>query len=199
MPVFSRYGKVVLFRHVPKTGGTTLNQLVSKISSVKVSLYDPGHKEERVFGISPQHFDNRHLSELFPDMNIFHLDFMIVRNPLERLKSEWRSRQLRNAGSRQPFASWVAESLEKAEKNLETDDNHFQPMISFLGSNTQVFRLEDGLERPLKRLFRTLGFLRYRVDKRNTTSQYFEDVACSDDLKRAVQVWYREDYEYFSY
>ena len=120
MPAYRISNKNVLFIHIPKTGGTTIEAFLS--SHGPMSLHGRGEKilrpyrSSRLSGHIPvQHFDASLLEVMF-DRSFFDYAFLVVREPVERLKSEYRfARELGRVEARLPFGAWTALELATRE------------------------------------------------------------------------------------
>ena len=81
------------------------------------------------------------------------LVFALVRNPVERLVSEYRYQRHQRRGTRLgrilaclPFSLWLRVMLMVAVRNPYAFDNHLRPQSDFVPHEAQVFALEAGLE-----------------------------------------------------
>jgi hypothetical protein len=92
MSVFSRDHLRVLYVHVPKTGGTSIEFFFDK-NGFAVTFVDRGGAGSIVpmMKCSPQHLHAEQLHAIF-HVNRFTYSFMTVRNPIDRLVSEYRMR-----------------------------------------------------------------------------------------------------------
>lgn len=93
MPVFQRDGKKVLFLHVPKAGGTSIEEFFKK-NDWEISFLDRGGdlSWNKFMKCSPQHMHAEILEKIFK-INSFHAIFITVRHPFERIKSEFKWRK----------------------------------------------------------------------------------------------------------
>lgn len=145
MPFVEFNGRRLMFIHIPRTGGT----------SVEASLNRVGLLHLKAMGIStglrvtPQHFRSVDVEQLFAD-GFFSDVFTVCRDPYRRLESEYRMRQeIEVAGffeKARPFSVWLEEVVNACRSNREYLDNHIRPQVDFLGRNTRIFKLEDGLD-----------------------------------------------------
>lgn len=154
MPAYRIRNKNVLFIHVPKTGGTTVESFLE--THGKSSLHNQGGKLLKPISNSfltrslpLQHFHAELLVAMFaPDF--FDYTFMIVRDPLERMKSEYRhSRALGRLDTRLNFEWWVRLMLGLTALAPNLRNNHFRPQSQYKCFNAEVFQLEDGMEHIL--------------------------------------------------
>ena len=203
MPVYRIRNKNVLFIHVPKTGGTTVENFLE--THGKVSLHNQGLKLLKPFSDSVltrslplQHFHAELLEAMFaPDF--FDYAFMIVRNPLERIRSEYRhSKSLDRIDTRLNFQHWVWMMLGLAAYAPNLRNNHFRPQSLFKCFKAEVFKLEDGMEHILASVCARLGIPKPEQipHERKMTGTPFE---VTPETKARIAAFYASDYQTFAY
>lgn len=162
MPILKHDGRLILFVHIPKTGGTSVEAYMRQKGPL--SFYN----NSRLDGMSatPQHLHQAMLERLFCQ-DFFDGKFTILRDPLDRLISEfrWRARVpdpkyarfgLRDLSRRGKFLihgkkrffdfdEWVTFVFERYERDPFFYDNHLRPQHEFLNGDETLFLLEDGL------------------------------------------------------
>ncbi|WP_278235135.1 sulfotransferase family 2 domain-containing protein [Isoptericola sp. AK164] len=208
MPVFVRDDKSVLFVHVPKTGGTSIENLF-RSSGYRMSYCDrrSGTKGPWFNGYrraSPQHM-HREALEAELRLDRFTAIFMVVRDPVARFRSEYVMRNYRDL--RTDAASvdrWAAGALEGYLENPYLHDNHLRPQSEFYVPGSEVFRYEDGLDRAIERLDSVydlgVGSTVPRAQRpEEAAGVSTADVEVSDRLRRGLREFYRSDYEQFGY
>ena len=84
MPFFSNKNYKILFIHIPKTGGTTIEDFLC--DSFKISFHTIGVPS--ALKITPQHLQIKDIELLFNGKE-WDYAFSVVRSPYERLKSEF--------------------------------------------------------------------------------------------------------------
>jgi hypothetical protein len=156
MPFIEYGGKKILFIHIPKTGGTTVETWLSSISPLNFHC----NGVPLVSRCTPQHYRLRDFRQLF-NRKYFDYCFSIVRNPYDRLESEYRMQiALRRAEffrTGPPFSLWLERSLSTQKKEPFHLDNHLRPQWEFLGSGIDIFKFEDGLQRIVQHIATQLG------------------------------------------
>jgi hypothetical protein len=207
MPVYRRNGRAVLFIHVPKTGGTSVEQLF------KASGWEPAYLDTKVgpgslnylSWCSPQHLHGTLLQSLLR-LDRFDLVFTVVRDPVARFRSEyvWRTRKRDDVSTGADAVNkWLLKSMASYRKNPYLYDNHFRPQHEFLVPGTTVLKLEDGLAEALKDLSDThdLGLEgepeRFRDSQ--TNSRKSRDVEVSTGTKLLLRKLYKKDFSTFGY
>jgi hypothetical protein len=201
MPLFVKQTKAVLYVHVPKTGGSSVEQCLVA-NSFRTEFLDGGAKVSfnRYRVCSPQHMHAELLLALLLPQTIDYM-FMTVRHPLARLVSEYRMRR-RVAEEALPLDAWVESTFDHYARNPYLHDNHIRPQSAFLIPGCEVFKLEDRLgARLLSRIEDRTGLtLEHRVIGRANTDDG-EAVAAAEIAKvePRVRAFYRQDYEAFGY
>ncbi|WP_036283808.1 sulfotransferase family 2 domain-containing protein [Methylocystis sp. ATCC 49242] len=195
MPLYKMDGKLALFVHVPKAGGTTIEFCLARYC---VGFLDREFRPG-VFPCSPQHFHGKMIEQLF---NVKELDyiFMTVRHPVSRLKSEYKWRR-RFFKLETEFNEWLVSSLAAFQKNNFVYDNHLRPMVDFLLPSAEVFKLEDGLSAVTARLEALMPGTKLALSPGHEMSSGDapENLALSKDALSLVENIYREDFDRFGY
>lgn len=195
MPVIRISDKQVLFIHVPKTGGSSIEARLTELGPVQLGAQNARNG----FPCSPQHFHNTLLEQLFGAED-FDWAFMIVRHPVSRMVSQYRfeihKRRLPRPAP--PFTRWLSETLLARRDNPYLRDNHMRPQHEFEAFGAEVFRFEDGLDAPLVAFGRAVGVavegvLHWR--KRSAAMP----VAPSDADVALIRRAYAEDFERYGY
>ena len=203
MPAYRIRNKNVLFIHVPKTGGTTVESFLethgkSSLHNQGVKLLKPLSDSFLTRSLPLQHFHADLLVAMFaPDF--FDYTFMIVRDPLERLKSEYRhSRALGRIDTRLNFEHWLRLMLGLTIFAPNLRNNHFRLQSQFKCFNAEVFKLESGMEHILGSVCARLGLPAPGKipHERKMTGSSFEVTPLAKARIRAV---YDADYRMFSY
>ena len=168
MPCVRANGKLLFFAHVPKTGGSSVEDYLAARFG-PLSMLDRGWFGYRYGGggarsagllTSPQHLTAADAGRLFqtpPDWS-----FAVVRDPVARIVSEYRYmaargrrpwRWLAKAG----FSPWLHTVLRAARHDPTIFDNHLRPQSDIVPAEAEVFRLEDGLDALIARIDAVTG------------------------------------------
>ena len=152
MTIFTKQGIKILFIHIPKTGGTTFAETMTDLGW-EPSFYIRGMTPGEISHLrtTPQHYHAGILKRIF-NLDEFELQLSIVRNPFDRLKSEfyWQRikayRQGKAHGKPLSFPDpihWFR-SVKKAYKSDKfIHDNHIRPQKQFITASTEIFKLEQ--------------------------------------------------------
>lgn len=140
----------------------------------------------------------------FFEPSFFDYAFTIIRNPFDRLESEYRMRMIVQAeqlvGKHTDFPIWLNAQLDAFERNPFHLDNHMRPLWHFTSDRTEVFRFEDGVDQIIAKVAAKTGLPQPEVIPRVMTSDRFNGVIEWDqsDILR-VQTIYQKDFETFGY
>ena len=150
MPIATISAKLVYFAHVPRCGGTSVeNYLRGRFGPL--ALLDRQFIADPLLRTwcrsSPQHMEVAVLDRLIPPA-FFAATFALVRHPADRLASVFRFQRdiERTIDPATGFTTW----LDGLPKRLAEDpfhlDNHLRPMTDLVPANAVIFRLENGME-----------------------------------------------------
>lgn len=155
MPVYEGRGKRILFVHIPKTGGTSIEAAFRR-----AGFEETYHsKEFTPRGCRPQHFTAADLVQEFPGLP-FDYVFAVVRDPAMRFSSErvWRAGHVAKSGGPIPdFESFATDWLGRYDANPSAGDNHFRPQVEFLLPHMDLYRFEDGIDWIMSRVATRVG------------------------------------------
>jgi hypothetical protein len=198
MPIFRFQNRVILFIHIPKSGGTSLNAWLR--TQAPENLYMKHRRP--MLPLVPQHFHAELVDALFAP-GFFDYSFCVTRNPYARILSEYNYRitrpKLVNQILPKPsFKAWLTTTFQRYGKDPYIFSNHVRPQHEFPIEGTEVFRLEDGLERVGARLQDLTGSTfpdeipRHNTSEKSTT----EITEAQADL---IHSFYKTDFERFGY
>ncbi|MEQ6896917.1 sulfotransferase family 2 domain-containing protein [Microbacterium sp. KR10-403] len=207
MPVFRKNGKNILFIHVPKCGGSSV-EYSFRDSGYRVEYRDPklGRKSlNHLRTCSPQHMHAEMLRQTLR-VERFELVFMIVREPIARFRSEYvYLHRKHEAVSRKAadVSAWARKEFRAYEKDPFVLDNHLRPQSEFWMPEAVVYRLEDGFDAMLDDL-NTRFHVGVTAAERALHSEKevgfpSSEVELSDDLTQHLRGFYHDDFERFGY
>ena len=212
MPIYTYNNRNILFIHIPKCGGSSFSREMSRIG-MKEYLTIRGHNFTKINFLSctPQHYDAEKLKKVLDFSNINQI-LILVRNPFQRLKSEyyWQLQNNIEKGSKSP-AEWVEMMFREYSENNNVYDNHIRPQIDFIkGFNSaNIIKLEnDGLRHavnavrasfeisPTQYLFKS--FVSAKIhDKKSKRIKKIEEAF--DLIKSEIEFFYKDDYKFLGY
>ncbi|WP_026820794.1 sulfotransferase family 2 domain-containing protein [Arthrobacter castelli] len=207
MPIFKKDGRNFLFVHVPKTGGTTIEN-VFRDSGYQVLYLDGKMGREAVNHVrrcTPQHMHAEMLQTNFR-LERFDATFMMVRDPLNRFKSEyiWRNRKGLKGVDAESVNSWGAKAFRKYRTDNFLFDNHLRPQVDFYVPGSNVYYFETGMQFVVDDLNRRFGLdvgpnIPRLKDGQKETGFSSKDVVVSPKMETAVKEFYEADYLRFGY
>ena len=204
MTLFIKDKQSILFLHVPKCGGSSIDRLF-KDNGYTATLELRGLPPQDCLVASPQHLTSQNLKSIV-NMKELNNIFTLVRNPYERIISEfnWQFRDAKPCNT-PDINAWVIESLKNASNDLSYSDNHFRPSIDFIdsGQPCKIFKLEDGIEYIVEYFVREQGSTK-KIDIPNEKkAQSFANSIKKQELNPSaitkINQFYKHDFEAFDY
>lgn len=207
MPLYRIGNKIVLFVHIPKTGGSTIEAWLNELGPR--ALISPRAYEGLL--VTPQHFHANLLEKIVPQ-DFYDDSFCIVRDPIERLMSEYRWRKKprekrfrlrrdREEGVDQSrdFARWVRKQIKQTRKHPLTADNHIRPQSDFLGlAKSRVYRFEDGFEAIMSDLAKQWNVPAPEYIPHENSTQKLP-MHLDDKTRKLIDHFYAEDFKLLGY
>lgn len=202
MPVFVRDDRRVLFVHVPKTGGSAVEDAF-RDDGWDVHFLDRTsrrHPAQQLRRCSPQHM---HAALLEQTLRLDRVDlgFTVVREPLARFRSEylWRHREDPQLEAAE-VERWGRRVLERYAQDPFVRDNHIRPQSEFVLPNTRVHRYEDGLQAAVDDVYRSLGLGGTATVPRAPGSPVGSaEVPLTGGFTARLREFYEQDFERFGY
>ena len=212
MPIYRINGRNLLFIHIPKTGGSTIEKWLGQLAPA-------GCLQRTKTGLCPcpaQHLHAAALQELFPP-GFFDLVFSIVRRPDARIRSEyfWRmsGKKIRHGLLRRGptfetasteavqnhFDGWLKNAFKEQRNDPYYKSNHIRPQHEFTAfEGCRSLRFEDGLDAAVLEIAQALNVpppdaLPHEKKTRSPS------LSLSDAQLRRIRTFYAEDYRTFGY
>ncbi len=210
MPLYHINGKLILFMHIPKTGGTSVDTWLRGLG--RPILGSIG-KEIDWLPCVPQHLHAEALAKLVPH-GTPDFAFAIVRHPEKRMISEFfhrhkdkRTRRIGPYLRRRAFDEMTAEQMSryfevwqdrafaKFRKHPFWDDNHVRPQSAFTDwPGLHVFRFEDGLQSVYDKVTGELGLPpEGEVPRLNESRKH--DLILTERAKSRIRAFYARDFD----
>lgn len=191
--------KKCIFIHIPKTAGTSIEQFIRDNGSNNLLFI--GVRNNR----SLQHLTAYELKMMIPYIYKQYYKFSIVRNPYDKLLSEYYWNPSINIGykngkSKKDFLKNVIEIVQNKKYFNDIYNDHFIPQYNFLFYKNkllvnQLFKYED--------LEWVSNFLKKKLKiKRNfpyLNKNNIEKEGWDDDEKEIIYNLYKNDFLYFGY
>ncbi len=201
MPIYRIHNRNILFIHVPKTGGTSVEKFLETVA--EPGLHNQSRKLLRDFSsgwlapsLAMQHFDRKLLEAMFPN-NFIDYAFMIVRHPVDRLISEYRhSRTHGRLDSRLPFNAWAQLVLRIARWEPHFRNNHFLPQANFRCFDADVYHFEDGIDNIIFDVSSKLELPKPdQIPHEKKTDS--EKINISESTLKFIRINYKEDFIFY--
>ena len=152
---------------------------------------------------SPQHLQYDVYNKLF-DLNRFDYIFASVRNPLDRLFSEFKWHLKNSKDLRiEDFSKWSIASLSNYESNNYIYDNHLRPQSEFLFNGIEVFKHESNFtaEYFSKLLSKRLKLnIVLKPPSASFNNRNFKEMpAITQKCLKTIISFYKDDYKLLGY
>lgn len=158
MPLVLHRGQALFFVHVPKAGGTSVEIYLERRFGPLCAMDRNKRLGLRGTGlITPAtHLAACDLAEFIPANA--DLVFTLVREPVGKLKSEYRYQTGVSRMSRLSFSTWLHVMLACLRLEPRIYENHIRPQSEIVPEACEVFHLErDGVAQIIRRLDEVTG------------------------------------------
>jgi hypothetical protein len=214
MPYFCNNDLNLLFIHIPKTGGTSIENYLSKKTGINLnnkSLYEflnENEKKEKQIITSLQHITYKTIlkHKKFFNINFNNLQIItIVRNPYERVVSDlFFYGSIKINTSKEEVYNILKNKLSNVNENNENNKNHYDnhtlPQYLFVTINDKLIdNLKILKTETLTQDMKNLGFQDFDL-KLNSNSKKvnYYDYLNNDSIKLINDV-YDLDFKFFNY
>lgn len=148
MPIYRINNQIVLFIHIPKCAGTSIEtMLLAHPDCEGQGMYEMGKGNLMLAAglCSPQHY---HADMLQSVLNLARIDFCfaVCRQPLQRLLSEHSMQISKFPDTTIDFERWYLEMRELRSRDPFCFDNHLRPISEFLLPQAHLYSLNMGLK-----------------------------------------------------
>lgn len=201
MPLWFSSGKLILFGHAPKTGGSALIDYLNRRLGEPMLAYERSEAVKRGgtgFITNPAHFTKYDFANCIR-MDQVDYSFAFVRDPMKRLMSEFRYQSGISRSSRLSFSSWAHLMLESARREPRIYQNHLRPQVDFVPDGAEVFRLEDGFDPLIRKLDQVFGALGPEEGVPRLNVSRSAPITVSRQDAELIESFYDADYERFGY
>ena len=194
------HNKRCIFIHIPKTAGTSIEQFIKDNNNNPIILL--GVKNGR----SMHHYSALEIKSLFPDIFSKYYKFSFVRNPYDRLLSEYYWCKIPNVGfkygkTKLEFLYYVSNVIKQKSYFKNIFNDHFIPQYMFVyNTNNELlvnhlFKYEN-LDIAIEFIKKKIN-INKSLDKLNKTNT--EKTEWSNIEKEIIYSLYEKDFLYFQY
>jgi hypothetical protein len=189
----------IIFIHIPKTAGSSIEHL----------LRDEGKYELDFIGVrngrSTHHYMGIELKMILKELYPTYYKFSFVRNPYDRLISEYFWCRLNNVGHKfnktfDEFLDYVEDVIKNKKFFKPIENDHFIPQYSFLFFNNKllvnnIFKYED-IETviPLIKKRLKIKTVLQHLNKSNKN-----EITLTNEQKERIYNLYKIDFQTFNY
>ena len=205
MPIIRTQGKLIYFAHVPKCGGTAVEQYLHKrfgsLAFMDESFYSLPESFQWTRS-SAQHISVDNLNRLFP-AHFFDAAFAVVRHPVDRIVSEFHYLRdnVKRIDMTEDFSAWLRQLEDVIARKPFMYDGHLRPMLDVVPEGATIFKLEDGLEQVGRYLDGITGVFggELHFEHVRVRDGSIEKICPNPDEIAAIERIYRRDFEKFGY
>ena len=158
MPVFAKKDKSILFIHVPKAGGSSIEKLATQLGWSEIfSIRGKSLNDIHYCKASLQHLHAAVLQEIF-HFSEFDSIFTIVRHPFARMKSEYYW-QVTQKLTNHRVSEWIELAFSRFQEDPFVYDNHIRPQVEFVPpyDYANVFKVEEDGVNHSRQIFDALS------------------------------------------
>ena len=199
MPLVISNGKTIFFAHVPKTGGSSVEDyLIRRFGPL--SIREPAKlatARRRDVLVAATHLSATDLERLLPPGLDY--SFAFVRDPVARIVSEYRFQAGASQASRLGFSTWLRVMLAAAARDPRIYENHIRPQADLVPVGAEVFRLEAGFAEMVSRLDAVTGTTAPGMEVRHLLKREKAPLVLRRQDVARIVAFYRLDYERFGY
>lgn len=210
MPLYTKENRNILFIHIPKTGGSSIDASLKSLG-FRCFFEIRGLPPQDFLKASPQHLVFSELQRLV-DTRAIDTIFTVIRNPYSRILSEflWQHRQSSDMANLPNLYSWLDSRFTEYLNEPTVDDNHIRPMTEFIlpSEKCLVYKFEDGLPQAMYCIMADKSFLLNDIfpfphlkSSRNLPISPKKSICfdISEKAEKLISDFYASDFESFGY
>ena len=212
--LYEKDGRIIHHIHIPKCGGTSIRALLRENGWNITENRIPPQLQNEVCGFDKTHHAHRNVWMSWGANPEF--QFATVRNPYSKFDSKMRqiaNEAIRDSGGDMskyegmtlaPEVKSVRISLIKKVVDFGDLNNHFRRQVDFLGPETFVYKLEDGMQPVLEDLVnREIISADSKIKKLNA-KKYLDvkvpwELPEYQELHEVFKNIYQQDFKLFEY
>jgi len=205
MPLYILDNTQIFFAHVPKTGGSSVQEYMARrFGTESISIFGKTKRQMERAGVGtgmiicPTHLTATDLEDFIP--KIVKHKFAVVRDPVKRMISEYKFQTGHSVTTNFSFSTWLRIMFYATKKDVRACDNHIRPQVDLIPEGSEIFRLEDGFDQMIEWLDEKTGTTRDDL----TVGHFLKKSAKKDfalskqDIELIID-FYKDDYERLGY
>lgn len=201
MPLVSKDGLNIFFAHVPKAGGTSVQEYLirrfGKLQLLDLDRAENGQPRQTGLIMPTAHLSAVDLEDLLPvDLEY---SFAVVRDPMTRMLSGYRFQTGVSQMSRFSFSTWLRIVIACARIDARSYDNHIRPQVDLVSNACEVFRLEDGFDDMIAWLDKVSGTSAPELEVGHLLKRKRAEIPVSYEDAALIETFYAADYARFGY
>jgi hypothetical protein len=200
MPLITAHDKRLFFAHVPKTGGSSVEDYLVRRFGGPLSLRDITHRRgdtKRGLIALSTHLSVQDLEDVLPH-DVDHC-FAVVRDPLSRMQSQYRFQAGISKTRSFGLQTWLRIILKTAEIDPRVYQNHIRAQSELVRDGSAVFKLEDKFSDMIAWLDEVTGTSTPDIEVGHLLKREREPIAFSREDIQLISNFYSADYDRFGY
>jgi len=192
MPLYQKkdkYGneKNIFFFHVPKNGGGSIK------SFFHLNNFDKGAGPDYDHAVPNGDILKPYLNKRNTD---FHFKFMIFRNPIDRILSEfkWLGNGIKNRNEN-GFPKFVKDVIEKVKVDRSIGNNHIRPQTDYFFEGTNIYLFGE-----FEKIISDLNDI-VEIENKNfphiNKGINIDEFTIDDDTLSLIKDYYSKDFEFY--
>ncbi|WP_282063789.1 sulfotransferase family 2 domain-containing protein [Roseobacter litoralis] len=200
MPLITADDKKLYFAHVPKVGGSSVVDYLTRRFGGPLAMngsefYKTKTKADMI--MAPSHITAKTAAIMLP-RDIDH-SFTVVREPLSRILSQYRFQIGVSRMSQFGFSTWLRIVLSAARRDPRVYDNHIRPQSDMVPDQSMVFKFENKFSDMITWLDKITGQPAYDVEIGHLLKRKRPPIPILRQDVETIVAYYLADYERFGY
>lgn len=200
MPLIRANGRMIFFAHVPKVGGSSVEDYLIRRFGAPMSIItrrDRNKLSKRELITPATHLSAFELLELLPSDLAY--CFAVVRDPVKRLQSQYRFQTGVSRMSRLGFSTWLRVMFAAARIDPRVYQNHIRPQSDLVPQEADVFYLENGFDDMIAAIDNATGTTAPEVEVGHLLKGQHRAMPVSRQDAELIANFYETDYKRFGY
>jgi len=186
MPIFKKNDLTVFFSHIPKTGGSSIEEYFLQ-NGFNITLLSGG-----LYPCSLQHrqYGDKELMMSLGECDI-NYSFTIIRNPIDRLISGFNMRNPNMDMSK--LNNYILDNLKLYRSDNYILDNHIRPQNEFIHSDMEIFKFGEW-NKIIDKLNTLYSFNNKFPHENKSKCEKITRSDIPEDVIELIQTFYKKDF-----